>query len=108
MHDLSIITKLPNDIGGNQAGPIKMVDKQILPWEKNCHAFLDVLDVNKIINTEEKRRGVEDMGKELIGKLSYYERWVVAANNILLQKQILTPDEISKATEKVRARLAEQ
>lgn len=108
MHDLTKVTKLPNDIGGNEAGKIDITDHEILPWEKRCHAFLDILDVNKIINTEEKRRGVEDLGKELIGKLSYYERWIVAANNIFLQKQILTPEEISRKTDEVRRRLENQ
>ncbi len=31
-----------------------------------------------------------------MGKLTYYERWIVGAANLLLQKQILTPDEIAR------------
>ena len=44
-----------------------------------------MLDFHKIINTEEKRRGVEALGQELIGKLSYCERWIVAFANILFE-----------------------
>jgi len=40
-----------------------------------------------------KRRGVEALGVELIGKLSYYGRWIVAFANILFEKSILTPDQ---------------
>jgi hypothetical protein len=103
--DLSKITKLPNDVGGNEAGPIKIVDHELLPWEKRCHALLDILDTNKIINTEEKRRGVEDLGKELISQNGYYERWIMAAANILMQKQLITPDEIARKTSEVEQRL---
>ena len=86
-----LVKRLPNDIGGLPAGPIKRIDKELEPWEKRCHALADVLDFHKIINTEEKRCGVEALGTEMIGKLSYYERWIVAFSNILFRKGILTP-----------------
>jgi hypothetical protein len=54
---------LLNDIGGLPAEPIQRVDHELEPWEKRCHALADVLDFHKIINTEEKRRGVEAAGR---------------------------------------------
>ncbi|MEW4401697.1 SH3-like domain-containing protein [Agrobacterium tumefaciens] len=99
-----LVKKLPNDIGGEPAGKIEMVDHQLLPWEKRCHALADVLDFHKIINTEEKRRGVESLGAEMIGKLSYYERWIVAFSNILFQKGILTPGDLANKMKEVEAR----
>jgi hypothetical protein len=102
----TLVTHLPTDLGGGEAGPIAITDHELLPWEKRCHALLDILDVHKIVNTEEKRRSVEDLGSEMIGKLSYYERWIVGAANVLLQKRILTPDEIARKTAEVGARLA--
>ena len=99
-----LLKRLPNDIGGQESGPISRTEHEMLPWEKRCHALLDILDVHKLVNTEEKRRGVEDLGSELIGKLSYYERWIVSAVNVLLQKQVLTPDEIGRKTGEIAAR----
>ena len=64
----------------------------------------DVLDFHKIINTEEKRRGVEALGAELVGKLSYYERWVAAFANILFEKGLLTPEQVARKVDKVSAR----
>jgi len=90
-----LMKRLPNDIGGLEAGPFARVDHELEPWEKRCHALADVLDFHKIINTEEKRRGVEALGSELIGKLTYYERWIVAFANILFQKGVLTPTELA-------------
>jgi hypothetical protein len=101
----TLIKQLPTDIGGQAGGPLAITDHELLPWEKRCHALLDILDEHKIVNTEEKRRGVEELGSEIIGQLSYYERWIVAAVNVLLQKRILTPDEIARKTEAVAARL---
>jgi hypothetical protein len=99
-----LIKRLPNDIGGQSNAPIQRVEHQYLPWEKRCHALADVLDMRKLVSTEEKRRGVESLGTELIGKLTYYERWIVAFGNILLQKGILTPGELAVKMEEVSAR----
>ena len=98
------VKQLPNDIGGVPADHIVQTDHVLEPWEKRCHAVADVLDFHKILSTEEKRRGVESLGSDLIGKLTYYERWIVAFANILFQKQVLTPDELAKKMEEVAAR----
>ncbi len=103
-HSETLVLRLPNDIGGLAAGPIDRADHELLAWEKRCHALADVLDFNKIINTEEKRRGVEALGAEMIGALSYYERWIVTFANILFQKGILTPGELADKMAEVEAR----
>lgn len=107
-----LVLRLPNDIGGLPSDPINRADHDLEPWEKRCHALADVLDFHKIINTEEKRRGVEALGTELIGNLTYYERWIVAFANILFQKQILDPGDLEHKMADVEARwfryLAEQ
>ena len=108
MTDTEMLTKrLPNDIGGLPADKIVWTDHELEPWEKRCHALADVLDFHKIINTEEKRRGVESLGSEMVGKLSYYERWIVAFANILYQKQVLNPADLARKMDQVTARFAE-
>lgn len=99
-----LVRRLPNDIGGLAADRIDRVEHALQPWEKRCHALADVLDHHKIISTEAKRRGVEALGSEMIGRLSYYERWIVAFANILFQRQILTPVELARKMDEVEAR----
>lgn len=99
-----LLKRLPNDIGGQSAGPIDRTEHELEPWEKRCHALADVLDFHKIINTEEKRRGVEALGAEMVGKLTYYERWIAAFANILFQKGILTPEELARKMDEVEKR----
>jgi hypothetical protein len=76
----------------------------LFPWEKRGHALADVLDYHKIINTEEKRRGVESLGTEMINSLSYYERWIVAFANILFQKGLLSPKELADKMAEIEVR----
>jgi hypothetical protein len=96
--------RLPTELGGLPAGPLERIDHELEPWEMRCHALADVLDFHKIINTEEKRRGVEALGAELVEKLSYYERWIAAFAYILFEKKILIPDELARKMEEVAAR----
>jgi hypothetical protein len=102
-----LIERLPTDSGGLPAGPIERIEHLIQPWEKHCHALADVLDFHKIINTEEKRCGVEALGAEAVAKLSYYERWIVAFANILFRKQLLAPSELALKMKEVEARFAQ-
>jgi len=104
----AIVARLPNDRGGFLGEPIRRIEHELAPWEKRCHALADVLDYHKIINTEEKRRGVEALGSDIIGKLSYYERWIVAFTNLLFEKQLLTPEEFARKMDEVASRSAPQ
>jgi hypothetical protein len=101
-----LVKHLPNDIGGSGCSDdkVNIVERDLFPWEKRCHALLDVLDYHKIVNTEEKRRGTENIGAEMAGKLSYYEKWIVSASNLLLQKGVLTPDAIALKSKEVAER----
>ena len=102
-----LLKQLPSDLGGLPADSIDRIEHELEPWEKRCHALADVLDFHKIINTEEKRRGVEALGAEMVGKLTYYERWIAAFANILFQKAILTPEELARKMDEVAARRPE-
>jgi Nitrile hydratase beta subunit len=99
-----LLKRLPTDMGGLPADAIVRSEHDLLPWEKRCHALADVLDFHKIINTEEKRRGVEALGAEMVGKLSYYERWIAAFANILFAKGILSPADLARKMDEVEAR----
>ncbi|MBB3348370.1 SH3-like domain-containing protein [Sphingomonas sp. BK069] len=102
------VSRLPNDIGGFEAGSVMRTEHVLEPWEKSCHALADVLDFKKLINTEEKRKGVEALGEALIGKLPYYERWIVAFSNIAFAKGFFTPTELAEKMGEVDARYADQ
>lgn len=99
-----LVQRLPNDIGGLAAETFSRVDHELQPWEKRCHALADVLDLHKIINTEEKRRGVEALGSDLVTKLTYYERWIVVFANIAFEKRLVTPEELARKMAEVAVR----
>jgi nitrile hydratase beta subunit-like protein len=104
----SPLQRLPNDIGGTAGEPIKRVEHALKPWEKRCHALADVLDFHKIISTEEKRRGVEALGSELVSRLGYYERWIAAFSYLLFAKEVFSPEDLARKMTEVEARLSQE
>ncbi|CAL9384301.1 nitrile hydratase [Streptomyces sp. DH-12] len=102
-----MIVRPAHDLGGLPAGPVVPSDHEMTPFEKSCHALLNVLSAHKLVNTEEKRRGVEDLGAEIIGELTYYERWAVSASKVLIEKGVITSEELGAKMNEIRDRLTE-
>ena len=45
------------------------------------------------------------MGSELVGTTTYFEKWILSAARVLLQKELITPDEIAKKVLEIERRL---
>jgi hypothetical protein len=104
----NLLKWLPTEMGGLDAGPIQRAEHEYAPWEKRCHALANVLDIHKIVSTEEKRRGVEGLGSKVDGELTYYERWIAGIANVLLQKGILSPEALARKMDEVEKRFQEE
>jgi len=65
-------------------------------WEIVADALNQALGARGIKRTDEMRRVREEMDSEEYRDLSYYERWVVSIETILIEKKILTREEIDR------------
>src|SRR5262245_23509746 len=99
-----------HDIGGLPAGPIDRCEHDKALWEKRVHALLVLLAGRDppVLNVDELRRGIESLGAAEYERLSYYERWIASITNVLLQKGVLTADELGRKLGEVEARQARQ
>lgn len=50
----------------------------------------------RIIRLDEMRRAIEGLPPERYESLSYYERWVSALEALMIEKNVLTPEEIER------------
>jgi hypothetical protein len=57
-----------------------------------------------VIRVDELRRAIEGMGAEAYDRLAYYERWIAAIASLLLEKGVLTTEELGRKLDEVRAR----
>ena len=82
-------------------GPIDRSEHEYQDWERKTHALVEVLREQGVIYTDELRRGIESLPPEQYETLSYYERWSASVELLLLEKNILTKDEIDAKVEKL-------
>ncbi len=98
-----------HDMGGIEAGPVDQSEHDYTPWEKRVDAILRLLGDKKrrLITLDEHRRAMEDLGPGIYDELSYYERWISAISTILIEKGVITVDELGRRMEGVKARWQE-
>jgi hypothetical protein len=98
-----------HDLGGRPAGTIDRTERTLEPWEKRVDAIVQLLSAREraIIRVDELRRAIEGLGAEAYDRLDYYERWMTAVTSLLLEKGVITTDELSRKLEAVRARSAD-
>jgi len=98
-----------HDMGGQlEKGPVAPSEHELALWEKRIEATLRALLVHdpKILTVDEIRRGIEEFPPELYDTLSYYERWITALCNILVEKGILTRAELDERVAEIGRRRA--
>jgi hypothetical protein len=90
-----------HDLGGSPGGPIDKSQHETEDWERLADAVTIVLDKRGIKTTDEHRRAQESLPPELYRSLGYYERWIAATETLLVEKGILTREEIDARAEKL-------
>jgi proline dehydrogenase len=86
-----------HDVGGLPgAGPIDQAEHALSDWEILADAVNQALGAKGVKRTDEMRRAREEMDSEVYRNLTYYERWIASIEAILIEKKILTKEEIDR------------
>jgi nitrile hydratase len=86
-----------HDLGGLPgAGAIDQSEHQLSDWEVLADAINQALGAKGIRRTDELRRAREEMDAAAYRGMSYYERWIASMETILIEKKILTREEIDR------------
>jgi hypothetical protein len=86
-----------HDLGGSPgAGPIDKSQHETEDWERLADAITVALDKKGLKTTDEHRRAIESLDPRRYKKLGYYERWIFATELLLVEKGILTSEEIDE------------
>lgn len=95
-----------HDMGGLPAGPVERGEHDYALWEKRVDALMVLLGSpeRRLIRVDELRRNIEALPPEAYDKMSYYERWVTSIANTLLQRGVVTSDELGRKMADVAAR----
>jgi Nitrile hydratase beta subunit len=91
-----------HDMGGSPEGSIDRDQHEVEDWERLADAISSALGKEGIYTTDEHRRAIESL--QDYRDLSYYERWVAATEKLLVEKEILTTDEIDERADEIERR----
>jgi Nitrile hydratase beta subunit len=87
-----------HDMGGLPAGPVERSEHDYALWEKRVDALMVLLrsPERRLIRVDELRRNIEALPPDAYDKMTYYERWVTSIANTLLQRGVVTSDELGR------------
>jgi hypothetical protein len=94
-----------HDVGGQPDAPQPYLEKEEEDWEMRTYVTCECLAWRGVWSAEERRRAENDLGATMYFGLPYYARWVTVAAKTLINKGLITPDELSAKVDEVRARL---
>jgi hypothetical protein len=97
----------PNDVGGLPDGPIDTDAHTLTFWEKQVDGVRAAVGAKGLMTSHESRRSIESLGHDAYETLQYYERWTAALSRQMIDKGILTQDEIDAKVAEIRRRLAD-
>ena len=83
-----------HDMGGLPAGKVEAIEHDYALWEKRVDALMVLLSRKGHMTVDELRRNIETLGADAYDKMSYYERWIYAITQTLIQRGIVTIEEL--------------
>jgi hypothetical protein len=97
-----------HDLGGVEpfaSQPIDQTEHELSHFDKSVDALMYLLSHpgRRIIHVDELRRAIESLTAKQYESLGYYEKWLLAMRNLLIEKQVLTPAEIEAKLAALRA-----
>ena len=95
-----------NDIGGLPAGPVCKDEHPSTLHEKRVDALLRLLSGPKLeaFTVDAMRRAIESNTEEDYRNLGYYDKWIRAVRDLVIEQQVLSRDEIDARVELLRAK----
>lgn len=95
----------PHDIGGQDAGPIDLSERDTAHWEWQIDAMIRLaLKKGLISDFAELRDGIEKLELDDYRNLSYYERWAKSLAYTLVSRGVIDQAALDQQVEAVRER----
>jgi len=97
-----------HDMGGERAGPVHPTEHDYAEWERRIDAMAVLLWAikggKKYFSVDEHRKNIEALPPEAYDRLSYYEKWITSLTQSLIQRGVITTDELGRKMEEVEKR----
>jgi nitrile hydratase beta subunit-like protein len=96
------------EVGQMRAGPVQRTEHDYAEWERRIDAMAILLWAikggRKYFTVDEHRKNIEALPPEAYDRLSYYEKWITALTQCLIQRGVVTTAELARKMEEVEKR----
>jgi len=97
-----------HDMGGLAAGEVEREEHGYADWERRVDAMGVLLSgvkgTKRLLTVDQRRRAIESLPPQAYDSLRYYERWVIALGQTLIQRGLITTDELKRKMVEVEER----
>lgn len=99
------MTRGVHDLGGQPAGPVDLAEHERTFFDQRVDAMMRLLahPEDGYYTVDAMRRAIESLPREDYFGLGYYERWVRAMRQLVVEKGLLSEDEINRKLAKLAA-----
>ncbi len=95
-----------HDMGGKPAGKCEPDEHEYEQWEKRVDALMMLLSdkERQLLKVDELRRNIESLGTDAYERMGYYERWMHSITQTLIQRGVISIDELGRKMVEIEAR----
>jgi hypothetical protein len=95
-------------MGGLPAGKVEKTEHDYAEWERRVDALMVLLSgvkgARKLMTVDELRKNIEAIGPQAYDEMSYYERWITSITQTLIQRGVITTEELARKMQEVEKR----
>jgi hypothetical protein len=98
-----------HDMGGVAAGKVERDEHDYELWERRVDALMTLLvgvkGAKRLMTVDELRKNIEALPPEAYEGMGYYERWVSSITQTLLQRGVITTEELARKMAEISGRI---
>ena len=99
-----MIERSHHDMGGLPAGSVERTEHDYAEWERRVDAMVQLLRFKGRITVDELRKNIEGLPPQAYDAMTYYEKWIASLTQTLLQRGVITTEELARKMAEVNAR----
>ena len=99
-----MIERSHHDMGGLPAGKVERSEHDYAEWERRVDAMVQLLRFKGRITVDELRKNIEGLPPQAYDAMTYYEKWIASLTQTLLQRGVITTEELARKMAEVNAR----
>ena len=105
---IAVIERSHHDMGGLPAGRVEPNEHDYVEWERRVDALMMLLSGikggKKLMTVDELRKNIEALPPDAYDRMGYYDRWVTSITQIMIQRGVITTDELGRKMAEIEKR----